>query len=72
MGKTIKQSTDTNNWGWFQQLQAEYSVPFNRLSPQQCRTLYVGERMSTQAVSGPTAEAAAVVMGNSEESEYDL
>lgn len=70
IGHEVKQSNDSFNWTWFNKLQAQYSAGF-RMSPQQCRHLFVGERSGDQAVPGPSAAAAAVVMGNSQESECD-
>lgn len=64
----VKQSSYANHWQWFSNLQASYSLAL-KISPQQCRHMFVGERMGEGAVSGPSAQAAAVVMGNSQERE---
>ena len=67
--KKIEKSTYTQHNQWFHGLQARYSASF-KMSPQQCRHLFVDERMGENAVAGPSPEAAAIVMGNSTESKY--
>lgn len=62
----VKGASNAEHWQWFNNLQARYAAPF-RMSAQSCRHIFVAERMSEVAVAGPTAEAAAVVMGNSVE-----
>lgn len=68
LGNRVKESSYGNHWQWFNNLQASYSMS-RRLCPQQCRHMFVGERMGEGAVSGPSAQAAAIVMGNSQERE---
>lgn len=58
--------TAVNLFQWFQQLLSIHDASF-RFPPNQLRHMFVDERCSAEAVSGPKGSGAARIMGNSVE-----